>query len=435
MSQERTFAGDKRLDNSRWVTVPEPPDRSPLRSVLARALVARARNRLAMTVVSGNDARAASVAPGGGPGDKPTLHLRRPDSFYRRLGADGMIGFGEAFQAGDWDSDDLGSLLTVLVAGVDRIVPPPLQRLRGHRAAPRRPRSEQQTVDGALRNARHHYALPDGLFRAFMDETMCYSSAIFPTDGDGHVVADWESLADAQRRKIDRLLDLVAAGEGTRLLEIGTGWGELAVRAAQRDAYVHTVTNMTEHAEMAGHRISAAGLSDLIRVQVGDYRDIDAEPHSFDAIVSVEMVEAVGRQYWPVYFRQLESLLAPGGRIGLQMMSMPHDRMLRTSATYTWTDKYVFPGGLLPSMTAIEQVLAGHTQLRITGRFSFGAHYAATLGLWRQRFNQNWSLVAQLGFDDVFRRTWNFYLGMSEAGFAAGYLDVHQLLLEREETE
>jgi cyclopropane-fatty-acyl-phospholipid synthase len=342
-----------------------------------------------------------------------------------------MIGFGEAFQSGDWDTDDLGSLLTVLVAGVDKIVPPPLQRLRGHRAAPRRPRSEQQTVDGALRNARHHYALPDALFRAFMDETMCYSSAIFPTDNDGHVIADWGTLADAQRRKIDRLLDLVEAGEGTRLLEIGTGWGELAVRAGQRGASVHTVTNMTEHAEMAGDRISAAGLSDRVRVQVGDYRDIDAEPGTFDAIVSVEMVEAVGKAYWPAYFQKLDSLLAPGGRIGLQTMTMPHDRMLRTSATYTWTDKYIFPGGLLPSMTAVEQVLAGDTRLRITGRFSFGAHYAATLALWRQRFNQDWPTVADLGFDEVFRRTWNFYLGMSQAGFGSGYLDVHQLLLER----
>jgi cyclopropane-fatty-acyl-phospholipid synthase len=429
MSQERTFAGNERLGNSSWVTVPEPPDRMPVRSMLARALVARARNRLPMIVVSGGDANAVGSAAGG----EPVLYLRRPESFYRRLGADGMIGFGEAFQSGDWESDDLGSLLTVLVAGADKIVPPPLQRLRGHRAAPARPRSERQTVDGALRNARHHYALPDGLFRAFMDETMCYSSAIFPTDGDGHVVANWGMLADAQRRKIDRLLDLVAVGEGTRLLEIGTGWGELAVRAAQRGASVHTVTNMAEHAEMAGDRISAAGLSDRIRVQVADYRDIAAEPGAFDAIVSVEMVEAVGRQYWPVYFQKLENLLAPGGRIGLQTMSMPHDRMVRTSATYTWTDKYIFPGGLLPSIAAIEQALAGHTQLRITGRFSFGAHYAATLGLWRQRFNHNWPLVAELGFDEVFRRTWNFYLGISQAGFAAGYLDVHQFLLEREE--
>jgi cyclopropane-fatty-acyl-phospholipid synthase len=400
--------------------------------MLVKALIARAQDRLAVKVVSGDvdsgsdEARTTALG-----GKVPTMYLRRPESFCRRLGAEGMIGFGESFQAGDWDSDDLGALLTVLVGGVDKIVPPLLQRLRGHRAAPRRPRSELQTIDGALRNARHHYALPDELFRAFLDETMCYSSAIFPIDGEGHVQADWESLATAQRRKIDRLLDLVAVGEGTRLLEIGTGWGELAVRAAQRGACVHTVTNMVEHAEMAGDRISAAGLADRIRVQVGDYRDIAAEPTSFDAIVSVEMVEAVGRQHWPVYFQMLDGLLAPGGRVGLQTMSMPHDRMLRTSGTFTWTNKYVFPGGLLPSIKAFEQILASDTRLRITDQFSFGTHYAATLALWRERFNQNWELVADLGFDEIFRRTWNFYLGMSQAGFAAGYLDVHQLLLER----
>ena len=227
------------------------------------------------------------------------------------------------------------------------------------------------------------------------------------------------------------LLDLAAVGQGTRLLEIGTGWGELAVRAARRGAVVHTVTNMAEHADVAAARISAAGLTESIRVQVADYREIAAEPASFDAIVSVEMVEAVGRQYWSSYFQTLDNLLADHGRIGLQTMCMPHDRMLRTSNTFTWTDKYVFPGGLLPSIEAIEQHMASDTALRITDRFSFGAHYAATLRLWRERFNQNWAQVAELGFDQVFRRTWNLYLGMSEAGFAAGHLDVHQLLLER----
>ncbi len=312
-------------------------------------------------------------------------------------------------------------------------MPRPLQGLRGHRTAHRPPKEEDQTVDGALRNARHHYGLPDGLFRAFLDETMCYSSAIFMTGRDGLPVADDDSLADAQRRKIYRLLDLAAVGENTRLLEIGTGWGELPVRAARRGAYVRTVTNMAEHAEMAHARAAAAGLTDRIHVDLADYREIAAGEGSFDAIVSVEMIEAVGRDYWPVYFRKLESLLAPSGRIGLQNMVMPHDRMPRTSKTYTWTNKYIFPGGLLPSVEAIEQTLARHTGLSIVDRFSFGAHYAATLALWRERFNRNWDSVAGLGFDEVFRRTWNFYLAISEAGFSAGYLDVYQFLLKRQE--
>jgi cyclopropane-fatty-acyl-phospholipid synthase len=390
--------------------------------MLARGIAKRAERRLGIKIASDQDAAS----------DAPILLLRRPESFYRRMGADGLIGFGEAFQVGDWESGDLARLLTVLVTGTDRIMPRPLQRIRGHRAAPRPPKEQEQTVDGAMRNARHHYGLPGGLFRVFLDETMCYSSAIFMTGGDGLPVAGDDFLADAQRRKIDRLLDLAAVGKNTRLLEIGTGWGELPVRAARRGAYVRTVTNMAEHAEMTRARVAAAGLTDRIRVDLADYREITADAGSFDAIVSVEMIEAVGRDYWPAYFQRLERLLAPGGRIGLQNMIMPHDRMLRTSKTYTWTNKYIFPGGLLPSVEAIEQTLARHTELRIVDRFSFGDHYAATLALWRERFNRNWDSVASLGFDEVFKRTWNFYLAISEAGFSAGYLDVYQFLLERQ---
>jgi cyclopropane-fatty-acyl-phospholipid synthase len=414
------MVADQGESNGMTIRLPEvPPVR--FRAMLARGIARRAERRLGVKIVSGESAA----------GDASALVLRRPESFYRRMGADGLIGFGEAFQAGDWETADLARTLTVLVAGMDRIMPRPLQRIRGHRAAPRPSEAEEQTVDGAQRNARHHYGLPDELFRAFLDETMCYSSAIYLTASDGHPVANDDTLADAQRRKIDRLLDLAAVGEDTRLLEIGTGWGELAVRAAQRGAYVHTVTNMVEHAAMAKARVAAAGLSDRIQIDLADYREIRADVGSFDAIVSVEMIEAVGRDYWPTFFMKLESLLAPGGRIGLQNMVMPHDRMRRTSNTYTWTNKYIFPGGLLPSVEAIEQTLARHTGLTVVDRFSFGAHYAATLALWRARFNRNWDYVASLGFDEVFRRTWNFYLAISEAGFSTGYLNVYQFLLGR----
>jgi cyclopropane-fatty-acyl-phospholipid synthase len=410
---------------SRQVSVPPAPH-APVRAMLAKAMLAHAVGRLPFRVtvsVSGADAGRAA--------GQPELRLRRPAAFYRRLGARGLIGFGEAFQAGDWDSDDLAGLLAVLAAGVDTVVPPWLQGVRGHSAAPRRPRAEKQTIEGARRNARHHYALPDELFRAFLDETMCYSSAIFPTGDDGRVIAEWDTLAQAQRRKIDRLLDLARVGSGTRVLEIGTGWGELAVRAAQRGALVHAVTNVAEHGGYARDRARKAGVADRVRVDVRDYRELAAEPGGCDAILSVEMIEAVGRDYWPQYFQVLEHLLAPQGRIGLQAMTMRHDRMMRTSITHTWIDKYIFPGGLLPSIEAIEQTLARRTGLRVLGRDSFGDHYRATLALWRTRFGQNWPAVAELGFDEVFRRTWDFYLASSEAGFAARYLDVHQFLIAR----
>jgi cyclopropane-fatty-acyl-phospholipid synthase len=390
--------------------------------MLAKAIARHAMRRLPFGIT------APGGAAGTGRSSEPVLRLRRPDAFYRRLGAGGLIGFGEAFQAGDWDSDDLPGLLAVFAAGVDTVIPPWLQPLRGHSAAPRRPRAEEQTIDGARHNARHHYALPDGLFRAFLDETMCYSSAIFPVGGDGSVIAEDGALADAQRRKIDRLLDLAGVRNGTRVLEIGTGWGELAVRAAQRGALVHAVTNMAEHAAFARDRASRAGVPSRVRVDLMDYRELAAVDGGYDAIISVEMIEAVGRRYWPAYFRALEDLLAPQGRIGLQAMTMRHDRMMRTGATYTWIDKYIFPGGLIPSIQGIEQALAG-TGLRVVDRSAFGAHYRATLALWRARFNRNWPSVAELGFDETFRRTWDLYLAFSEAGFAAGYLDVHQFLI------
>jgi cyclopropane-fatty-acyl-phospholipid synthase len=410
----------------RQISIPKPAH-APFRALLAKALIRRAASQLPfiLTIHPDNGACACDVSSPG----RPALRLRRPELFYRRLGTRGLIGFGEGYQAGDWDSDDLPALLTVFAARVDTFIPSWLQGIRGHSAAPKRPGEEEQTIEGARRNAGHHYALPNELFAAFLDETMCYSSAIFLVGDDGRVMADEDGLADAQRRKIDRLLDLTAVGQGTRLLEIGAGWGELAVRAARRGAFVHAVTNMTEHAALTRDRAARAGVSERVRVEVRDYRELVERSGAYDAVVSVEMIEAVGRGYWPEYFKTLERVLAPGGRIGLQVMTMHHDRMIKTSKTYTWIDKYIFPGGLILSIPAIEHALAGHTSLRIANTHEFSDHYRATLALWRRRFNRNWPMVAELGFDEVFRRTWDFYLAYCEAGFASGYLSVNQMLL------
>lgn len=411
--------------SSGTVVVPEPPQ-ARVRARLAKVMFGRVARRVGVTIEAAeHDGAAASPSSG----CRPSVRILRPESFYRRLSVGGMVGVGEAYQAGDWDSEDVPGLLTAFAANIDELVPPWLQSVWVHSLAPRRPRAEEQTMDGARRNARRHYALPNELFRAFLDETMCYSCAIFPTDGQGAVIADEGSLADAQRAKIDRLLDMAGVGNGVRLLEIGTGWGELPVRAARRGAYVHTITNMAEHAALASDRIAKAKLADRVHVQLGDYRELTAEAGRYDAIVSVEMIEAVGRRYWPTYFRAIDRLLAPGGCVGLQAMTMRHDRMLRASDSYTWIDKHIFPGELLPSIRAIEETLAYHTGLRVLSRDSFGPHYAATLALWRKAFNQNWPSMAALGFDDVFRRTWDFYLASCQAGFAVGYLDVHQFLI------
>jgi cyclopropane-fatty-acyl-phospholipid synthase len=334
-----------------------------------------------------------------------------------------LIGFGESYMAGDWGSPDLTGLLTVFAAQVGDLIPPWLQRLR-RLGVRRHPAGDEPTPDGARHNIHRHYDLSNEMSALFLDETMTYSSALFPAGPDGLPRAADHLLAEAQRRKIDALLDRAGVGPGTRLLEIGTGWGELAIRAAARGARVVTVTISPERQALASRRVAGAGLSGQVRVELRDYREVDGE---YDAICSSEMIEAVGEKYWPAYFAVLDRVLAPGGRVGLQAITMPHGRMLATRHTYTWIQKYIFPGGLIPSVPAIESTVAGNGSLRVAEREDFGAHYAETLRIWRERFAARADEVKQLGFDEVFIAMWTFYLCYAEAGFRAGYLDVSQL--------
>ena len=191
---------------------------------------------------------------------------------------------------------------------------------------------------------------------------------------------------------------------------------------------VRSVTLSSEQQSLARLRVAEAGHSDTVQIDLLDYRNVDGE---YDAIVSVEMIEAVGHQYWATYFRVLDKLLAPGGRVALQAITMPHDRMLQTRNTYTWVHKYIFPGGFLPSTEAIESVTAEHTALRVRERLSMGQHYAETLRLWKDRFAAHSAQAEELGFDETFRRMWHFYLCYSEAGFRSGYIDVQQFVLDK----
>ncbi|MFE1273385.1 class I SAM-dependent methyltransferase [Streptomyces sp. NPDC058758] len=398
------------VDAGRWPDVARLPSAGSARTAVARHFVGRALDRLALTVPA---ARARAAAPG------PRLTLHDPEAFHRRIGRHGLIGFGESYLAGEWDSDDLAGVLTVLASHADELVPAPLRRLRGLWVSAR-PVADRNTRDGARGNIQRHYDLSNDLFATFLDPTLTYSSAVFTG-----FPARFESLTAAQHRKIDRLLDLAAVGEGTRLLEIGTGWGELALRAAARGARVTTLTLSAEQATLARERIAAAGLADRVDVQLRDYRDAEGR---YDAVVSVEMIEAVGAEYWPAYFTALRRALAPGGRIALQAITMGHRQMLHTAATHTFISKYVFPGGLIPSREAI----AAHSAaagLRTVADDGFGEHYAETLRLWRERFTARRGAVTGLGFDPVFQRMWEFYLAYSEAGFRSRYLDVRQLLL------
>ncbi len=395
-------------------TVPAVPAgaASGARALVARALLRRAATRLPIRIQIPDGSMS-----GGGPGS-PVLVIRDEDAFYRRLGS-GTAGLAESYMAGDWDSDDLAGLFTVFAQHVTTLVPAPLQALRPW-YVPREPAAEEATIEGARRNIERHYDLSDDLFALFLDPTMTYSSGLF---------APGDTLADAQRRKIDTLLDRTRTGPGTTVLEIGTGWGELAIRAAARGARVTTLTISPSQWATARRHAAAAGVADRVDVQLRDYRQATGR---YDVVLSVEMIEAVGERYWPSYFSTIDRLLSPGGLAGLQAITMPHDRMLATRGGHTWIHKYIFPGGQIPSLQAITDVLRSHTSLRVTADCPMGQHYARTLAEWRKRFLAAADAATQLGFGPTFQRMWNLYLAYSEAGFRAGYLDVHQLLLERD---
>jgi cyclopropane-fatty-acyl-phospholipid synthase len=352
----------------------------------------------------------------GGPGS-PVLEIRHQDEFYQRLGA-GTTGLAEGYIAGDWDSTDPVGLFTVFAGHLPTLTRGPVRMLRRW-YVPAEPAEDEATLDGARRNIQRHYDLSNEMFALFLDPTMTYSSALF---------APGDTLAAAQRRKNEMLLDLTGVGPATTVLEIGTGWGELAIRAAARGARVTALTISPAQAAKASERAAAAGLADQVDVRTLDYREATGR---YDVILSVEMIEAVGEKYWPGYFAAIDRLLAPGGRAGLQAITMPHDAMLATRHGHTWIHKYIFPGGQIPSLRAVSDSLRAHTSLRVSSDLAMGMHYARTLHEWRGRFAAATGELARLGFGPAFQRMWNLYLAYSEAGFRAHYLDVHQLILER----
>jgi cyclopropane-fatty-acyl-phospholipid synthase len=409
---ETALAG---IDPQQWPDVAMVPN-SAIRAAVAKQLFRRAVSLLPIQVVERGGRRYGA----GGPGT-PVFELVRPSSFFHRVGTTGTIGFGEAYMAGDWTSPDPAGVITAFAANMRNLVPASLQRLR-HAVLRRQPHDDENTIHGARRNIQRHYDLSNDMFTTFLDDSMTYSSAIF---GEGPADTE-EDLSTAQRRKIDRLLDVAHVGPGSRLLEIGTGWGELAIRAGRRGADVTTITLSAEQAELARRRIDAAGLAGKVSVRLQDYRTVTGQ---FDTVVSVEMIEAVGANYWPEYFGTVDRLLAPGGRFGLQAITQDDHAVRVSQDTYTWIRKYIFPGGQLPSVESISRSVAEHTSLTVADRYMFGRHYAETLRRWRVRFEHQAARIAELGFDQTFRRMWSLYLAYSEAGFRAGYLEVGQFTL------
>jgi cyclopropane-fatty-acyl-phospholipid synthase len=348
--------------------------------------------------------------------DIPTMHIHN-ENFYHRLGKDLKIGLGESFMAEEWSAEpDLADVLTPYAERLLHIVPAWMRKFRKF-FEPFQPKHEENHLEGSKSNISRHYDLSNDLFALFLDETMTYSAANFGEDD-----ATFNNLAKAQIRKIEGILDFAGVKAGMHILEIGTGWGQLAMQAAYRGAKVHTITLSKEQKALADARIAKAGLSNLITVEIRDYRDLVDQ---YDAVVSVEMIEAVGEKYWPTYFDAVSNHLKKGGRFGLQAITMPHDRLLASKHAYTWIHKYIFPGGIIPSREVIDQYTK--PSMRLVDSRSIRMGYAETLRLWREKFMLNRLKVAALGFDGEFERMWQYYLAYSEAGFRAEHLDVWQL--------
>lgn len=404
-----------------------PPRSNPVRRAGANAALRFIARDLPATITLDN----RSYGLGG-----PAMLVHRTGPFLDRLGNDAGSGFGEAYLAGDWDPDPGTDLADLLLPFAERfsseqdrhLLPKWAQSLRWL-VTRTQPGDQENDRAGSRENISRHYDLSNAMFSEFLDPSLTYSAALFDQQPESDLAtASYDELTIAQLRKLDAILDAAGVRSGSRVLDIGCGWASLAIRAAQRGAWVTAITIASQQALLAQRRIADAGVSDRVQVALRDYRD---QIGVFDAVLSVEMIEAVGEKYWPVYFDAIERRLAPGGKAVVQAIVMPHERMLATRNTFTWVQKYIFPGGLIPSVQVIEQVTAQHTGLQVEVLRHLGPDYARTLRIWRNRFIERWPAIADLGFDDTFRRMWEFYLAYSEAGFRAGYLDDVQLLLTK----
>ena len=353
------------------------------------------------------------VFEGTQPGPRGEL-IVRDLAFLRRVMAAGDIGFGEGYMAGEWDSPDIAALLEAFSQNLDKI-----DRLlngnpvmRGLNAVRHRFRRNSRT--GSRRNIEAHYDLGNAFYERWLDPGMTYSSALFAHPG--------QSLEEAQTHKYASLAKALDIQPGHRVLEIGCGWGGFAQYCAQLGAHVTGITLSQEQHAFARARLEAAGLSDRTHIRLVDYRDVTGQ---FDRIASIEMFEAVGEQYWPAFFGQVQALLRPGGVAGMQVITIDDALFDHYRGQADFIQKYVFPGGMLPSERRLRQQVEA-VGLTWTPVVRFGHHYADTLAQWADRFRAVWGDVAPLGFDERFRRLWLFYLGYCEAGFRTDRIDVMQ---------
>ncbi len=356
---------------------------------------------------------------GAQPGPVAELWIHHPDTFARLL-REGDLGFSEAYIDGWWSSPDLQAFLDLLNQGNDEVYNafPGLGLVRAYERL--RFWLKSNSARQAPRNISYHYDLGNAFYRLWLDETMTYSSAIFETGQ--------ESLEAAQERKYAAMIDRIGARPGDHLLEIGCGWGGFAeYAAAKRGLRVTGLTISREQRDYARDRIARAGLSDRVEIRLQDYRD---EKGTYDGIASIEMFEAVGERYWPIYFNTLRGCLRPGGAAVLQIITVPDRRWKTYRQSVDFIQKFIFPGGMLPSPSALRAEV-GRAGLDLAQTIEFAESYSLTLRRWHEAFNARWAEISTLGFDERFRRMWNMYLTSCASAFQARNCDVTQITVRR----
>jgi len=390
---------------------------APLRRALARLLANVACGSIEIVLPDG----ARLVGRGSRPGPHAAIALQRWRPLGR-LALAGDIGLAESYRDGDWTTPDLTALLEFGIrneaswGGTLDASWPVRWGLRALHAA------RANTRCGSRQNIAFHYDLGNDFYAQWLDPALIYSSALYRDEA--------QSLEAAQAAKLERVVELLrlpSLRPDAQVLEIGCGWGAMALEIARR--HPARLTGLTLSAEQLAHAqrgVDAAGVADHVELRLQDYRDVRSE---FDRIVSIEMLEAVGERYWPVYFETLRERLRPGGVAVLQVITIADAHFDKYRRGADFIQRFIFPGGMLPSPGAL-QIQAERAGLTLRTAELFGASYAATLVEWRRRFLQWWPQIAALGFDDAFGRLWEYYLCYCEAGFRAGRVDVGLYTLE-----
>lgn len=416
--QKKLPVHPKPVPDSLMTIRPVPPnfiDRAGIKMVL-KFFTRLPQGHLVLTAPNGVEHRFGKV------GVQPSLRIRIKEyRFFHRVMFSGDIGFGESYTDGDWETSDLPGLLCLLASNEasmnDRRI---LSSVFGRLVNYLRHLQRYNTIKGSSRNIQEHYDLSNEFFATFLDPTLTYSGAFFKTKED--------TLEQAQRNKLRRIIDKAGIEAQDHVLEIGCGWGSFAIESVrQTGCRVTGITLSQGQLKLAQERVRKAGLEDRIEIQLCDYRHIQGQ---YSKVVSIEMVEAVGHSGLKPFFRACDKALQPGGRAVIQAITIPERKYKAYRYSCDWIRKHIFPGGHLPSIGAMSEAMAS-SSLNISGLEQLGTHYATTIDIWRRTLQARRKEVMALGYDEAFLRKWDYYFAYCQAGFAAQIIDLTQIVLTK----